>query len=90
MVMALFRGMCRPNLQYSAVRVREANYTRLGYRTRLSKLHTMYTPFSISFFVEQPFCTPNPEQENNQGTLDKSQIPQADSPVTELHNSNKR
>jgi hypothetical protein len=30
MVMALFRDMCRPDSQYSAVNVREAKYTHLG------------------------------------------------------------
>jgi hypothetical protein len=62
MVMALFRGMCHPDSQYSAVSVREAKYTRLGYRTRLSRLHTMDPPppFSISFFEEEPFSNTRP------------------------------
>jgi hypothetical protein len=60
MVMALFRGMCHPDSQYSAVSVREAKYTRLGYMTRLSKLHTMDPPFSISFFKEKPFSNTRP------------------------------
>jgi hypothetical protein len=47
-----FRGMRRPDLQYSAVSVREAKYTRLGYKTRLSKLHTLDPSFSISFSEE--------------------------------------
>jgi hypothetical protein len=55
MVMALFRGMHRLDPQYSAVSVREAMYTHFGYRTRLSKLHTLDPPFSISFSMEQPF-----------------------------------
>jgi hypothetical protein len=45
--MALFRVMCRPDPQYSAVRVKEAKYTRLGYRTKLSKLHTLDPPAPI-------------------------------------------
>jgi hypothetical protein len=44
MVMALFRGMRRPDPKYSAVSVREAKYTRLGYMTRLSRLHTLGPP----------------------------------------------
>jgi hypothetical protein len=36
--MALFRGMCHLDLKYSAVSVREAKYTCLGHRTRLSML----------------------------------------------------
>jgi hypothetical protein len=60
MVMALFRGMCRPDPQYSAVNVREAKYTRLGYKTRLSGLHTLNPPFSISFFKEQSFSNTGP------------------------------
>jgi hypothetical protein len=52
MVMALFRGMCHPDLKYSAVSVREAKYTCLGHRTRLSMLHTLDAPFSISFSEE--------------------------------------
>jgi hypothetical protein len=90
MIMALFRGMCRPDPQYSTVSIREANYTRLRYRTRLSRLHIVDPPFSISFSDERPFSTPDPEQENNQGTLYKSQVPQADLPMIGLHNSNQR
>jgi hypothetical protein len=55
MVMALFRGMHHLDPQYSAVSVREAKYTCLVYRTRLSRLHTLKSPYSISFFEEQPF-----------------------------------
>jgi hypothetical protein len=57
MVMTLFRGMCRPNLQYSVVSVKEAKYTYLWYKIRLSMLHTLDPPpsFIISFFEEQSF-----------------------------------
>jgi hypothetical protein len=41
MVMALFRGMHRPYPRYSTVSFREAKYTRLGYRIRLSRLHAL-------------------------------------------------
>jgi hypothetical protein len=40
----LVQGMRHPEPQYSAVSVREAKYTRLGYRTRLSMLHTLDPP----------------------------------------------
>jgi hypothetical protein len=42
--MALFRDMRRSNPQYSTVSIRETKYTRLGYRTRLSRLHTLDPP----------------------------------------------
>jgi hypothetical protein len=51
MVMVLFKGMCRPDTQYLAVNIREAKRTRLGYGTRLSRLHTL-DPISISLFEE--------------------------------------
>jgi hypothetical protein len=44
MVMALFRGIRCLDPQYSVVSVREAKYTRLGYRTRLRRLHTLDPP----------------------------------------------
>jgi hypothetical protein len=58
-------------LVYSAVSIREAKYTRLGYRPMLSRLHTLEPPVSINFSEERPFSTPDPKQENNQGTPDK-------------------
>jgi hypothetical protein len=60
MVMDLFKGMRHSDPQYSAVSVRKAKYTCLGYRTRLSMLHTLYYPFSISFFKEQSFSNTGP------------------------------
>jgi hypothetical protein len=71
MVMALFRGRHGPNPQYSAVSVREAKHTRLGYRTRLSRLHTLDHPFSITIPWSSHSATPDPEQRNNQGNPDK-------------------
>jgi hypothetical protein len=59
--MALFRGMRYPDPQYSAINVREVKYTRLGYRIRLSRLHTLDPPFSISFSEEQPFNNTGPQ-----------------------------
>jgi hypothetical protein len=60
MVMALFRGMCRLDPQYSTISVREAKYTCLGYRTRLSRLQTLDPPFNISFSEEHPFSNTEP------------------------------
>jgi hypothetical protein len=45
---------------YSAVNVREAKYTCLGYRTRLSRLHALDPLCSISFSDEQPFGNTGP------------------------------
>jgi hypothetical protein len=44
MVIVLFRGMCCPDPQYSAISNREAKYIRLCYRTRLSRLDTLDPP----------------------------------------------
>jgi hypothetical protein len=44
MVMVLLRGMRRPDPQYLATIAREVKYTRLGYGTRLSGLHTLDPP----------------------------------------------
>jgi hypothetical protein len=82
----LVQGHVPSGPQYSAVS--EAKYTRLWYRTRLSRLHTLDPHLALSFPRSSHPATPNPEQENNQGTPDKSQVPQADPPVTGLHNSN--
>jgi hypothetical protein len=65
MIMTLIRGMHRLDPHYSAVNIRETKYTRLGYRTRLNRLHTLDLPFSISFSKEQSFGNIRPEQENN-------------------------
>jgi hypothetical protein len=46
--------MCHPDPQYSAASVREVKCTRLGYRTRLSWLHTLDPPpIRIGFSEEQ-------------------------------------
>jgi hypothetical protein len=39
--MVLLRGMHHPDSQYLAVSVREVKCTRLGYETRLSRLHSL-------------------------------------------------
>jgi hypothetical protein len=52
--MVLLRGIRHLDPQYLATNVREAMCTRLGYRTTLSRLHTL-DPVSISLSEEQPF-----------------------------------
>jgi hypothetical protein len=44
MVMDLLRVVCRSDPQYSTDSFRKAKCTRLGYGTRLSKLHTLDPP----------------------------------------------
>jgi hypothetical protein len=88
MVMALFRGMCRPDPQYSAANVREEKCTCLGYETRLSRLHTLDPLLALGVLRSSHSATSDQEQKkkNNQETLDKSHVPQADPPTTGLHN----
>jgi hypothetical protein len=69
--------------------VREVKCTHIGYGTRLNRVHTL-DPISIAFSSSSHPVTPDAEQENNQETLDKSQVPQTDSSTTELHNLNQR
>jgi hypothetical protein len=88
MVMVLLRGMCRPDPQYLPGSVREAKCTCLGYGIRLSRLHTLDPPLALAFPRNIHSATADAEQENNQETPDKLQVPQADPPVTGLHNSN--
>jgi hypothetical protein len=68
--------------------VREAKCTRLRYRTKLSRLYTLDPPLALAFLRSSHSTTPDPGQENNQRTPDKSHVPQADPPVIGLHNSN--
>jgi hypothetical protein len=81
MFMDLLRGICRSDPQYLATSVREAKCTRLGYGTK--------PILSLAFLRGNYSTTPDPKKESSQG-LDKSQVPQADPPVTGLHNSNQR
>jgi hypothetical protein len=78
MFVALFKGMCRLSPQYLAASVREAKCTRLGYRTKLSRLYTLDPLLALAFPGSSHSGTRDPGQENNQGTPDKSQVPQAD------------
>jgi hypothetical protein len=59
--MTLFRGMCRPDPKYSAVSVRKVECARLGYRTRLSRLHVSNPPLAIAFPRGDHLTTPDPE-----------------------------
>jgi hypothetical protein len=91
MVMALFRGMCYPGpLVLSCDSVREAKCTRLGYETKLSRLYTLNPPLAVAFSRSSHLVIPDHKQENNQRALHKSQVHQADPPVTVLNNSNHR
>jgi hypothetical protein len=71
MVMVLLRGICHPSPQYLAASVREANRTRLGYGTRLTRLHTLDPPLALAFRRSRHLATTDFEQENNQETPDK-------------------
>jgi hypothetical protein len=42
--MDLLKVVCRPDPQYSADNFSKAKCTRLGYGTRLSRLHTLDPP----------------------------------------------
>jgi hypothetical protein len=68
--------------------IREAKYACLGYETKLSRLYTMNPPLALAFPRSSHSATSDPEQENNQMTPDKSQVPQANPPATGLYNSN--
>jgi hypothetical protein len=86
--MVLLWGMRRPDPQYLAASVRVAKYTRLEYGTRLSKLHTLDPLLALAFLMSSHSTTADSGQENNQETPDKLQVPQTDSPVTGLYNTN--
>jgi hypothetical protein len=75
-----------PVLSYDSVR--EVKCTRLGYGTRLSMLYTMNPLLVLAFLRSSHSAILDPEQENNQMTPDKSQVPQADPPATGLYNTN--
>jgi hypothetical protein len=70
--------------------VREAKCTCLWYGTKLRMLYTLDPSLALAFLSSSHSATPGPEQENNQRTPDKSQVPQAGPPVTGLNNSNQR
>jgi hypothetical protein len=72
MVMNLLRITHRPNPQYLAGSVREIKCTCLGYRTKLSSLHTLDRPLALAFSRGGHSATRDPEQENNQETPGRS------------------
>jgi hypothetical protein len=88
MVMVLLRGMHRPDPQYLAASITEAKCTCLGYGSRLSRLHTLDPLLALAFLRSSHSAIAISELENNQETLDKLQVPQADPLMTGLHNSN--
>jgi hypothetical protein len=63
MVMVLLWGMRRPDPQYLATSVREVKCTRLGYGTRLSRLHTLDPPLALAFSRSSHSATTDSEQE---------------------------
>jgi hypothetical protein len=65
MVMELLRVMRHSDHQYLAGSVGEAKCTRLGYGTRLSRLHTLDPPLALAFLRDSHSATRDLEQENN-------------------------
>jgi predicted PP-loop superfamily ATPase len=65
MVMNLLRVVRRADPQYSADSFREAKCTRLGYKTRLSRLHTLDPPLALAFPGGSHSATWDPRQKNN-------------------------
>jgi hypothetical protein len=61
MVMVLLRGMRRPGPYYLVASVREAKCIRLGYETRLSKLHTLDPPLALAFLRSSHSATTDSE-----------------------------
>jgi hypothetical protein len=45
-------------------------------------------PLAFTFLSSSHSAAPDPEQENNKGILDKSQVPQTDPHAIGLHNLN--
>jgi hypothetical protein len=90
MVMDLLRVVRHPDPWYLAGSVRETKCTRLGYGTRLSRLHTLDPTLALAFPRGSHSATRDLGQKNNQGTSDRSHVPQADLSATRLHNSDKK
>jgi hypothetical protein len=65
MVMVLLGGICHPDPQYLAVNIREVKCTRLGYGTRLSRLHTLDASLALAFRRSSHSATVDFKQENN-------------------------
>jgi hypothetical protein len=62
MVMVLLRSMRPLDPQHLAVRVMEAKCTRLGYGTRLTRLHTLDLPLALAFPMSSHLATADSEQ----------------------------
>jgi hypothetical protein len=62
MVMVLFGGMRRSDTQYSAASVREGKCTCLGYRARLSLLHTLDPLLALAFPRSSHLATLDPSK----------------------------
>jgi hypothetical protein len=85
--MDLLWGVRHPDPQYLAGSIREAKCACLGYGDRLSRLHTLVPQLALAFPWSSHLATQDLKQENNQWTLGRSQVTQADSSTTRLHNS---
>jgi hypothetical protein len=88
MVMTLFRGMCYPGPQYSVAIALGMHMLRV--RNQAKQIVHSGPLLVLAFSRSSHSAIPDPEQENNQMTPDKSQVPQADPSMTGLHNSNQR
>jgi hypothetical protein len=53
--------MCHPDPQYSEASMREVKCTRLGYRVRLSRLHTLDPPLALAFLRSSHLATSDPK-----------------------------
>jgi hypothetical protein len=70
--MGLLSGVHRLGPQYLAGSIREVKCARLGYGTRLSRLHTLDLPLALAFLRSSHLATWHSKQENNQGTPGRS------------------
>jgi hypothetical protein len=59
-------------------------------RVRDQAKQATHTGPPLAFSRSDHLATRDPKQENNQGTLGRSQVPQADLPVIRLHNSDQK
>jgi hypothetical protein len=61
-------------------------------RVRKQAKHITHSgpPLALAFPRDSYSATQDPEQENNQRTAGRMHVPQADSPTTRLHNSDKK
>jgi hypothetical protein len=69
MIIPLVRGVDRLGCQYLTGSIREAKCTRLGYRTRLSRLLTLDPPSPLAVPRGYHLAAHNPDQEKNHVTI---------------------